>query len=119
MAIDIPAFVQSIADNDFKASVDIITDEFSNSFFAEALLAKASSGFRVRMVVDRGSDEILETVSRELGTREGEVTSDGRCSYIHFECLGSCDTAPMMMVDDQYHENLTPAKARKIVRGLD
>lgn len=66
----------------------------------------------------RGSDEIMETLREELEVGEGEVTPDGRCSYIHFECLGSCDTAPMMMVDDAYHENLTPAKVREILEGL-
>ena len=66
----------------------------------------------------RGAGEILETLHQELGVGEDEVTPDGRCSYVHFECLGSCDTAPMMMVDDDYHENLTPNRVRKIVKGL-
>ena len=66
----------------------------------------------------RGADEILETMRGELKVGEDEVTPDGRCSYIHFECLGSCDTAPMMMVDDAYHENLTPGRVRQILRGL-
>ena len=66
----------------------------------------------------RGAGEILETLHQELGVDEDEVTPDGRCSYVHFECLGSCDTAPMMMVDDDYHENLTPNRVRKIVKGL-
>ncbi len=66
----------------------------------------------------RGAEEILATLHRELGVGEDEVTPDGRCSYVHFECLGSCDTAPMMMVDDDYHENLTPNRVRKIVKGL-
>lgn len=66
----------------------------------------------------RGSTEIMEAIARELGVAEGEVTPDGRASFVHFECLGSCDTAPMMMVDDDYHENLTPERARQIVRGL-
>lgn len=66
----------------------------------------------------RGSEEIMETLHRELGVGEEEVTPDGRCSYVHFECLGSCDTAPMMMVNDEYHENLTPKKARDILKGL-
>jgi NADH-quinone oxidoreductase subunit E len=67
----------------------------------------------------RGADEIVETLHRELGVGEDEVTPDGRCSYVHFECLGSCDTAPMMMVDDDYHENLTPQKVRRILKELD
>jgi NADH-quinone oxidoreductase E subunit len=66
----------------------------------------------------RGSDEIMETLHQELGVGEDEVTPDGRCSYIHFECLGSCDTAPMMMLDEDYHENLTPNRVRQIVKGL-
>jgi NADH-quinone oxidoreductase E subunit len=66
----------------------------------------------------RGSAEIMETLRHELGVGEEEVTPDGRCSYVHFECLGSCDTAPMMMVDDDYQENLTPKKVRDILRGL-
>lgn len=66
----------------------------------------------------RGSGEILETIGQELGVDEGHVTADGRCSYVQFECLGSCDTAPMIMVDDDYHENLTPERARQIVREL-
>jgi NADH-quinone oxidoreductase subunit E len=66
----------------------------------------------------RGSDDILAALKAELEVGEGEVTPDGRCSYVHFECLGSCDTAPMMMVDDDYQENLTPERAREVVRGL-
>ena len=66
----------------------------------------------------RGSDEIMETLARELQVGEDEVTPDGRCSYVHFECLGSCDTAPMMMVDERYEEHLTPDRVREILRGL-
>jgi NADH-quinone oxidoreductase E subunit len=66
----------------------------------------------------RGANEIMETLHQELGVGENVVTGDGRCSFVHFECLGSCDTAPMMMVDDEYHENLTPAKVRALVKDL-
>jgi NADH-quinone oxidoreductase subunit E len=66
----------------------------------------------------RGAEEIMEAIHQELGVGEEEVTPDGRCSYVHFECLGSCDTAPMMMVDETYHENLTPQHVRTILRGL-
>jgi NADH-quinone oxidoreductase E subunit len=66
----------------------------------------------------RGCAEIMETLHQELNVPEDEVTPDGRCSFIHFECLGSCDTAPMMMINDDYHENLTPSRTVQIVRGL-
>lgn len=66
----------------------------------------------------RGADEIMEVLHQELRVGEDEITPDGRCTYVHFECLGSCDTAPMMMVDDTYHENLTPQRVREILKGL-
>lgn len=55
----------------------------------------------------RGSREILEHLRKRLGIREGEVTPDGRFSLVTVECLGSCGTAPMIQVNDDYHENLT------------
>lgn len=67
----------------------------------------------------RGAGEILGVLAEELGVGEDEVTPDGRCSYVHFECLGSCDTAPMMMLDDHYEENLTPERVREILQGLE
>lgn len=66
----------------------------------------------------RGADELMDVLREELGVGEDRVTSDGRCSYVQFECLGSCDTAPMAMIDDDYHENLTPGRLRRIVREL-
>lgn len=67
----------------------------------------------------RGAEELLALLAEELKVGEGEITPDGRCSFVQFECLGSCDTAPMAMIDDDYHENLTPARLRRIVQELD
>ena len=66
----------------------------------------------------RGADQLAGLLERELGVGPDEVTPDGRCSWVEFECLGSCDTAPMAMVDDDYHENLTPDRLRQILKGL-
>ena len=66
----------------------------------------------------RGAEELLDLLRDNLGVGEDQITADGRCSFVHFECLGSCDTAPMAMVDDDYHENLTPGRLRQIVREL-
>jgi NADH-quinone oxidoreductase E subunit len=67
----------------------------------------------------RGSGELMKTLEQTLGVAEGEVTPDGRCSYVHFECLGACEQAPMAMIDDDYHADLDPEKLRKIVEGLE
>src|ERR1700712_1723575 len=61
----------------------------------------------------RGSGEIMAAIKAQLKVGEVGAPPDGRGSYIHFECLGACDTAPMMMVDDEYHENLSPERARR------
>lgn len=67
----------------------------------------------------RGSEEVMATLGDALEVGEGEVTPDGRCSYVHFECLGACELAPMMMVDDTYHGELDPEKVRRIVEELE
>ena len=67
----------------------------------------------------RGADQLVEVLRRDLGVGKGVVTPDGRCSWVPFECLGSCDTAPMAMVDDEYHENLTPDRLRTLLAELD
>lgn len=67
----------------------------------------------------RGSDGVMAALAETLGVGEGEVTPDGRCSFVHFECLGACEQAPMMMVDDAYHGRLEPEDVRRIVEGLD
>ena len=67
----------------------------------------------------RGAGEILTALGEQLGVGEDQVTPDGRCSYVHFECLGACEQAPMMMVDGRYHGPLTPDSARRIVEELD
>ena len=55
----------------------------------------------------RGEEEITAAIRAKIGIGPGEKTEDGKFSFIHVECLGSCDTAPMMQVNDDYHENLT------------
>jgi NADH-quinone oxidoreductase subunit E len=66
----------------------------------------------------RGAEELAALLRGELGVEAGEVTADGRCSWVEFECLGSCDTAPMAMIDEDYHENLTPDRLRRALREL-
>ena len=66
----------------------------------------------------RGAERILGQVEQQLGIKAGETTPDGRFTLSTAECLGSCGTAPMMMVNDGYHENLTEAKIVELLAGL-
>lgn len=67
----------------------------------------------------RGAEELIEGLKHDLGVDEDEVTPDGKCSFVHFECLGACEAAPMMMVDDEYHGRLTPERVREILQELE
>ncbi|RJP21738.1 MAG: NADH-quinone oxidoreductase subunit NuoE [Deltaproteobacteria bacterium] len=65
-----------------------------------------------------GAEHLIEHVSKKLGVAPGETTPDGRFTLEKVECLGSCGTAPVMMVNDDYHENLTAESIDRILEGL-
>lgn len=68
----------------------------------------------------RGAEEIVEHVENKLGIKTGESTPDGRIFLKkEEECLAACCGAPMMMVNHQYHENLTREMVDKILDGLE
>jgi NADH:ubiquinone oxidoreductase subunit E len=65
-----------------------------------------------------GAEHLIEHVSRKLGVRPGETTPDGRFTLAKVECLGSCGTAPVMQVNDEYHEDLTVESIDRILDQL-
>jgi NADH-quinone oxidoreductase subunit E len=65
-----------------------------------------------------GSDGIVDCLRQRLGIAVGETTPDGRFTLSVVECLASCGTAPMMQVNDDYCENLTPQRTLEIVDRL-
>jgi NADH-quinone oxidoreductase subunit E len=65
-----------------------------------------------------GAEQLIERVSRKIGVKPGETTADGRFTLSTVECLGSCGTAPVMQVNDDYHENLTEESIDAILDGL-
>jgi len=66
----------------------------------------------------RGAEDIVTCLRGRLGIGVGETTVDGIFSLSEAECLGSCGTAPMMQVNDDYWENLTPERTLEIVDRL-
>lgn len=65
-----------------------------------------------------GSDRIAEVIKTELGVGPHEVTPDGLFSYVPVQCLGSCDTAPVVAINEDYVENLTADRFRELIRKL-
>ncbi len=62
----------------------------------------------------RGSEELKKVCKRKIGD-EHHVTADGKFSWIEVECLGACVNAPMVQVNEDYYEDLTPETFEKIL----
>ena len=65
-----------------------------------------------------GGHRLQRQIEERLGIKEGETTQDGRFTLVSVECLGSCGTAPVLMVNDRYHENVTPQKVDRLLEEL-
>jgi NADH-quinone oxidoreductase subunit E len=66
----------------------------------------------------RGSDAILHHCEKRLGIQPGETTRDGKVTLRTAECLASCGTGPMMQVDKDYYENLTPDAVDQVLEKI-
>ena len=55
-----------------------------------------------------GSEDIKQTITNHLGIKNGETTKDGLFTLLEVECLGACANAPMIQMNDDYYECLTP-----------
>lgn len=56
----------------------------------------------------RGADKVIDKLREELGIDLGETTTDGRFSLQQARCLGMCGLAPVLMVNDEVYEKVTP-----------
>jgi NADH-quinone oxidoreductase E subunit len=65
-----------------------------------------------------GAEHLIEHVAGKLGVKPGGTTPDGKFTLSLAECLGSCGTAPVMQINDDYYENLTEASIDAILDKL-
>jgi NADH-quinone oxidoreductase subunit E len=66
-----------------------------------------------------GAERVTEELSARLGVVPGQTTPDGMFTLIEVECLGACDRAPVVMVNnDHWHERLTPSQVPQFVDDL-
>ena len=62
----------------------------------------------------KGSYKVCEEFKKEFGVELNEVSADGEATIEFVECLASCGTAPVVMIDDELHENVDTAKVGKL-----
>ena len=65
------------------------------------------------------AEEILSHLTKTLGIKPGETTPDGKYTLLEVECLGSCGTSPVVQINEDYHEDLTPEKLNRILDSLE
>jgi NADH-quinone oxidoreductase subunit E len=66
----------------------------------------------------RGCREVVHHLEEKLGIKAGQTTPDGRFTLKKVECLASCDTAPVVQINDDYHEHLTLEKLEEVLASL-
>ncbi|MCM1001525.1 MAG: NADH-quinone oxidoreductase subunit NuoE [Wolbachia endosymbiont of Melophagus ovinus] len=64
------------------------------------------------------SEEVLNTFKKKLGINIGETTKDNLFTLKEVECLGACVNAPVVQINDNFYENLTPEKVENIIAEL-
>ena len=65
----------------------------------------------------KNSQTIIESVAGEIGIKPGETTPDGKFSFQLTNCIGACDEAPAMMINNDVYTDLTPNKISQILRS--
>ena len=65
-----------------------------------------------------GAERVTEELSAKLGIKPGETDASGTFTLMEVECLGACDRAPVVMVNDDWHERLAPEQCGKFVDDI-
>lgn len=65
----------------------------------------------------KGGQAVIESITREIGVKPGETTADGKFTFTLTNCIGECEKAPAMLINDDVHSDLTPAKIAKILKA--
>ena len=66
----------------------------------------------------RGAERVTEEIAGALGIKPGETDPSGTFTLMEVECLGACDRAPVVMVNDDWHEQLAPEDVRRFLDAL-
>jgi len=66
----------------------------------------------------RGSNKVLDVCKKHIAKNQNELSKNKLCSWTEVECLGSCVSAPMMQINQDYFEDLDEKKTEEIVQML-
>lgn len=107
-------WVSDEALREVAALVDMTPDELDNVATFYNLVFRRPVGKHVILVCDSiscwvmGYERIRDHLTRRLGIQFGQTTTDGRFTLLPIVCLGTCDRAPALMIDNDLYRDLTP-----------
>lgn len=106
---------------DIAGYLDMSVDDLDGVATFYNLIFRKPVGRHVIMVCDSvscwmmGSGRICERLTSQLGVQLGETTADNRFTLLPNVCLGACDHAPVMMIDENLHRDLDPQKLDRVL----
>ena len=65
----------------------------------------------------KNGQAILDSIAQEVGVKPGQTTKDGRFTFMMTNCIGECDKAPAMLINNDVHADLTPEKISQILKN--
>jgi NADH-quinone oxidoreductase subunit E len=100
-----------------KADVEDVVSYYT-MFYTKPVGKRVLNVCRTLSCALLGAERVTEELAKKLGITPGQTTPDGEFTLIEVECLGACDRAPVVMVNDDWHERLAPEKAGQFVDDL-
>jgi NADH-quinone oxidoreductase subunit E len=109
---------------DVARYLEMTDDELDSIATCYSLIFRQPVGRHVILLCDGvtcwilGCEDVRAHIERRLGITLGQTTADGQFTLLPSACLGACDKAPVMIVDEQLYVNLTPAQVDEILDRL-
>jgi NADH-quinone oxidoreductase E subunit len=111
-----PAALEAVADGlDYSPAFCQSVASFYDMFFLEPVGTHVIEVCTNISCALCGAGEVMDALEDALGIREGETTADGTITLRKVECLGGCGWAPVVAVDERYHEHFRPEDAAALV----
>jgi len=115
-----PAALQAVAE-----ATGLIVDDVESVATFYTMYYRQQPGKKVIKVCTsiscylRNCDTLVSQLEQRLGIKRGETTADGNYTLLTAECLASCGTAPVLQVNDEFIENVTPEMADALIDELN
>jgi NADH-quinone oxidoreductase subunit E len=114
-------WVSDEAVNDIAAELGLSNDDVDGIATFYTRIYRKPVGRNVILVCEgiscmvMGYESMYNYISEKLGVKFGETTPDGRFTLLPVSCLGDCDHAPVLMVNDDHYNNITAEKIDEIL----